>query len=144
MGDAAGKARGELGLPEQAGGRRPAPPPAEEPVYKPASARKQKRLSTWLDQRQKLEQHHSATLSTTWEVVLGSCLFQCSVSSLLSGAQAIGAAVTGSMAGSLGFASPSQGCWLGHTVAHKWPDWWRPKVAQCLSWEALGMSSGWS
>lgn len=39
----AGEARGELGLPGQAGGQRPAPPPAEEPLSKPAPGRRQKK-----------------------------------------------------------------------------------------------------
>lgn len=94
--DAAGKVRGELGLPEQTGSQRPAPCPAEEPVSKPASGKKQKRLSTWLDRRQKQERHRSPALSATWEACFGSYLFQCSVlSSLLGGAQAIGASGQG-------------------------------------------------
>ena len=144
VGHTAGKARVELGLPERARAQRLTPPPAEEPVSNPDPGRKQKRLSTWLDQRKKYERHCSAALSTTWKVVLHSCLFWCSVSSLLGGVQTIGAAATGSTASPLGFAGPPQGRWLSHTTAHKRSDWWRLEVAQCLSWRILGMSSEWT
>lgn len=131
MGDRAGKARAELGLPGGTGEWTPSPLLLRSLFPNLLLERSRKDC-----QRQKQEQHCSAALSTAWEAVLSSCLFWCAVSSLLSDAPA-----TGSM---IPWAFPGLPSDMGHTMPHKWSEWWRLQVGQCLSWGVLGMFSGWT